>query len=150
MTSADAGSPEIAIQNPSRYVGARELATWAARVVPQVAPAASGVGLLLTDDEEMCELNGRFRNKPVTTDVLSFPGELEGADRTESGYMGDIAISVPTATAQATEHGHSVLRELKILFLHGALHCLGYDHETDDGEMLSLETELVERWIQND
>ena len=100
------------------------------------------VSVLLTTDAKIRRLNRRFRGKDQTTDVLSFPGEEEG-----EGHLGDILISVPTARRQAAEAGHGVERELKVLLLHGILHCLGYDHETDQGEMERLERRLRKRWI---
>jgi probable rRNA maturation factor len=93
------------------------------------------VNILLTGDAEMKRLNGRFRGKPSTTDVLSFPAPepLEG---------GDIAISVARARAQATSAGHNLLTEIKVLILHGMMHLAGYDHESDQGRMARREKRL--------
>jgi len=90
----------------------------------------------------MRELNGTFRGRRGTTDVLAFPG---GGARDPEGrtHLGDIAVSVPRATRQANERGHSLVRELEILVLHGYLHLLGMDHETDRGEMMRLQDRLV-------
>jgi probable rRNA maturation factor len=91
----------------------------------------------------MRRLNRELRGKDKTTDVLSFPGGV-----TPEGYhLGDIVISLPQARRQAEEAGHSLGRELRILLLHGVLHCLGHDHETDDGTMNRLERRLRRRWI---
>ncbi len=57
---------------------------------------------------------------------------------------------MPAARRQAARRGHEVERELRILLLHGLLHCLGYDHETDDGAMLRLEKRLRRRWIDGE
>ena len=90
---------------------------------------------LITGDAELRSLNLRFRGKDVTTDVLSFSsGEAEP--------IGDIAISLGRARAQAQEYGHSVENEICILMLHGVLHLLGMDHETDEGRMARRES----RW----
>ncbi len=94
------------------------------------------VGCLITDDRELRRLNRQFRGKNYATDVLSFPS----AD-TANG-LGEIAISVDRAAAQAAEHGHSITDELRILMLHGALHLAGFDHEKDSGEMARAEN----RW----
>lgn len=91
--------------------------------------------ILFTSDECLRRLNRRFRRRNRPTDVLSFPSN-DGAE-----YLGDIAISVPTAQRQAAEHGHDLLSELSILILHGVLHLLGMDHERDHGEMAR-----AERW----
>ena len=89
---------------------------------------------LITGDAEIQRLNREYRRKNYATDVLSFPG----AD----GYLGDIAISLARARAQAREFGHSTDDELRILLLHGLLHLSGMDHETDSGEMARTEERL--------
>jgi probable rRNA maturation factor len=91
---------------------------------------------LITDDGELRRLNRRFRGADYATDVLSFPS---GARR---GPLGDIAISAGRAAAQAREFGHSRIDEIRILMLHGLLHLLGMDHESDRGEMARAEA----RW----
>lgn len=95
------------------------------------------VTLLLADDARIRALNRSFRGKNKTTDVLSFPAAENG-----EGVVGDLAISVPVAAAQAAAHGHTLAEELKILALHGLLHLAGYDHEADTGEMRAREAEL--------
>jgi len=86
---------------------------------------------LVTGDADLRRLNGQFRGKDYPTDVLSFPGE--------DGHLGDLAISVVRARAQAREFGHSTEDELRILMLHGVLHLLGMDHEADSGRMARAE-----------
>jgi probable rRNA maturation factor len=88
----------------------------------------------ITNDAELQSLNRAFRKKNYATDVLSFPN----GDR----YLGDIAISVQRARAQAREQRHPVEDEIRILMLHGVLHLKGMDHDGDSGEM--ARTEL--RW----
>jgi probable rRNA maturation factor len=82
---------------------------------------------LVTTDAELKRLNQQFRNKDYPTDVLSFPGTLE------------LAISYQRARAQAKEFGHGLEDEIRILMLHGVLHLLGMDHETDEGAMARRE-----------
>src|SRR6266516_811842 len=89
---------------------------------------------LVTDDDELRELNRAFRGKNHATDVLSFP-----SGDAASGTLGDVAISVQRAKEQAQEHGHSTGDELKILLLHGVLHLMGMDHEKDGGKMARTE-----------
>ena len=110
----------------------------------KLAPKASAVGVRFVDDQEMAEVNERFRKRRKTTDVLSFPGEVPALE----GYVGDIVISVPTARRQAEERGHSVEHEIYLLMLHGVLHCLGWDHENDDGEMNGLEERMRGEWLK--
>jgi rRNA maturation RNase YbeY len=99
----------------------------------------------LASDREMRRVNRAFRSKDEPTDVLSFPGE-PGAPAEE--HLGDVLISVPAARRQAAAAGHPVARELEILALHGLLHCMGYDHETDGGTMDRLERRLRRVWLQ--
>ncbi len=106
----------------------------------ELAPVPATFTLRLVDDEEMRELNRRYRQLDRATDVLSFPGE----ETPEGRHLGDVVISVETAGAGG---GRSLERELKVLTLHGVLHCLGYDHETDDGEMVAMETRLRARFL---
>ena len=88
----------------------------------------------------MRRLNRDFRGKDRTTDVLSFPdGEQE--------RLGDIAICAPAARRQARRRGHAASRETRLLLLHGFLHLLGYDHETDDGQMDLLERGLRQELV---
>lgn len=91
---------------------------------------------LLTNDREMQRLNKDFLGHDYPTDVLSFPA----VDATNG--LGEIAISVERASAQAEEFGHAPIDELRILMLHGFLHLTGMDHERDRGEMESAE----EQW----
>ena len=138
---------EIILQNPNRYpeVRARRLRSWLSGLLATVAPDAEGLGVRFCGDREMRRVNRELRHKDSTTDVLSFPGE--------DGYLGDILIAVPVARRQAAgarPRGHGVERELKILLLHGVLHCLGYDHETDQGEMERLERRLRRTWLRKE
>jgi probable rRNA maturation factor len=140
----DGTDREIVLQNPNRYpeAQARRLRPWLERLVGALAPRAESLGVRFSGDREMRRANRAWRGKDTTTDVLSFPGE--------EGHLGDILISVPMARRQAAPAGHPVERELKILLLHGILHCLGYDHETDQGEMERLERRLRRRWLRHD
>lgn len=95
-------------------------------------------------DSRMKELNGFFRSKDSTTDVLSFPNEPDEFDP-ETNNLGDIVISLEQAQKQATENGLSLDLEVRQLILHGVLHLCGFDHETDNGEMNARELELREK-----
>ena len=110
-------------------------------------------------DRVLRRFNREFRGQDRPTDVLSFPGDAgaagagaPGAPRPpglpeDAGHLGDIVISVPAARRQAAAAGHDTEREIRILLLHGVLHCLGHDHEVDGGEMERLERRLRRRWI---
>ena len=94
------------------------------------------LSLVFAGDGMLKRLNGRYRGKDRPTDVLSFPGPggLEG--------LGDVLISLPAAERNARRLGRTLAQELDVLALHGFLHLLGYDHETDDGAMDRLERRL--------
>ena len=83
------------------------------------------VNVIIVNDEQMQDLNRTFAKKDKTTDVLTFPSAVESE-------LGDIFISIDQARKQATELGHSLEREIAFLGVHGALHCIGLTHETDD------------------
>jgi rRNA maturation RNase YbeY len=122
------------------------LQSWLERVVRDLAPDSCSLAVRLTGTAEVQALNERYRHLDKPTDVLSFPGE----ESPEGRHLGDIIIAVPIAQRQALEAGHDLLRELRVLALHGILHCLGYDHETDDGQMDRVESDLRQRWVDLD
>ena len=90
----------------------------------------------ITNDAELRSLNAQFRGRNYATDVLSFPSPAVGAD---GRSLGDIAISIQRARAQAREWRHSMEDEIRVLMLHGVLHLLGMDHESDSGRMKQTE-----------
>jgi len=93
------------------------------------------VSILLTGDLDIRRLNHEFRNIDQPTDVLSFPQDAE-EDPSFPGekFLGDIAVSLDTAKAQANEHGLEFQEEIILLLIHGILHLLGYDHEISEQE----------------
>lgn len=105
-----------------------------ARRAGKLAGIRGEVGILVTGNRQLRDLNRRFRRKDQATDVLSFPHP--------DGAGGDIAVSADMARQNAARYGHEPLEELKILVLHGMLHLAGYDHETDKGKMASRELAL--------
>ena len=102
------------------------------------------VSVTLTDDAHIHALNRAYRNVDRPTDVLSFAlteseePKIIGADG--GAVLGDLVISLERAAAQAEEYGHSPLRELSFLTVHGMLHLLGYDHMEEE-ERLEMEEE---------
>ena len=105
----------------------------------------------LVSDAEIARMNQTFRKKKGPTDVLSFPtssrrrpARLRRGSKTvkDGEYLGDIAISPATARRYAKKNGRKLSSELQVLILHGLLHLLGYDHETDGGEMDRIERKL--------
>ena len=113
----------------------REIAAFTRKVLLAAAEEMRQVSIALVDDATMRNLNRKFRGKNKTTDVLTFPGE-DGCE---------IVISVDQARRQARQEKHSTATELRYLLVHGILHGLGYDHETDSGEMNELEVDVREK-----
>ncbi len=120
---------------------------------------ACDIYVMLTDDAGIRELNSEHRDIDRATDVLSFPmleltpgepievGPLELDPETGRLMLGDMAISVERAQAQAKEYGHSLLREMCFLAVHSVLHLLGYDHEKspeDEAIHFALQEEILE------
>jgi probable rRNA maturation factor len=119
--------------------GDREAAPLVARLVwacRRLGVERASVGLMVVGPEEMAEINGDHRGRPEPTDVLAFPVDgPEALGWPPDGpppELGDVVIC-PEAAREP----------LETLAVHGLLHLLGYDHETDDGEMLALQDRLV-------
>jgi len=111
-----------------------EIASFARRVLLQVESEADELSIAFVDDAAMRELNRKFRRKNKTTDVLTFTGD--------GPLLGEIVISVDQARRQAADEKHALATEIRYLILHGILHAMGYDHETDNGEMNALELKV--------
>ena len=104
----------------------------------------------LTNNEIIKEINAKYRNIDIETDVLSFPmfEKDEIIDMVENGYqfeepLGDLIISIPRVKEQAIEYGHSFDRELAYMVVHGFYHCMGYDHIIDDDKVVMRAKEDV-------
>ena len=107
------------------------------------------LSILLTSDEEIQALNSQYRNRDKPTDVLSF-SQLEGEELPlEEKLLGDVVISVETASRQAEAAGYGLMVEIFKLTIHGVLHLVGYDHENVTAEeaekMLNLERSFFEK-----
>jgi probable rRNA maturation factor len=103
------------------------------------------VELIITDDETIQALNAEHRGKDAATDVLSFPMEAPFTEQSIFGMpLGSIIIAESFVRENAALLQHSTQDELSLLFIHGMLHLMGFDHENDDGEMRAREKELIE------
>src|SRR5215813_7267856 len=140
------------------------LEAFLARVREQLRLNGAEVTIALVSDPAIARMNETYRHKKGPTDVLSFPsdalprrarsGSREGTASAvpnsaqrgilvpEGHSLGDIAISPATARRNAKKFGRTLPIELQILILHGVLHLLGYDHETDNGQMTRVENRL--------
>ena len=148
---------------PSSYFGDRDTRInsdtweswfncWLDVLQPDIPKAASyEIGLRLTDDLEIQKLNYQYRHLDRATDVLAFASlETEIPQSTQiltqiPLYLGDIVISVPTASRQARKQGHTLQAELAWLASHGLLHLLGWDHPDEESliEMLNQQVILL-------
>ncbi len=152
-------------------VARRPLEAFLRRVQREMDLRDSEVTVCFVEDAEIAWMNKTFRKKKGPTDVLSFPvvkqsrilkagrkriytENTEGAEksrrkrelRTAEAYLGDIAIAPETARRCSKKNGGSLNNELRVLILHGVLHLLGYDHETDHGEMNRIEHKMRRRF----
>jgi probable rRNA maturation factor len=137
-------------------VARRPLELFLARVRRELGIGEADVTICFVSDAEIARMNKAFRKKKGPTDVLSFPAgdrdapallprrRMQGIPRRSKReeFLGDVAISPATARRNAKKFGRTLPSELKILILHGVLHLLGYDHETDRGEMDRVEARL--------
>lgn len=112
----------------------------------------SELSVTFVNNDRIQEINREYREKDAPTDVISFAmeelgeGEIELIGTDMPRVLGDIIISTERANEQAEEYGHSFMRELGFLAVHGFLHLLGYDHMTkeDEEEMFSLQKEILD------
>jgi probable rRNA maturation factor len=147
------------IQNQQRRVRVpiAELNRFFAKVCKRLRIPAEAIAVVLVTDSKMKAWNRAFRGKNRPTDVLSFPGDDSPEQRKASAkgrgksraarrpadfYLGDIAIAPAVARSNARRFGRSFTIEMRILILHGILHLMGYDHETDQGQMDRREARL--------
>ncbi len=119
------------------------LAVAAAAAAAGIAPP-SGLCVMLTDDEEIRRLNGRFRGQDKPTNVLSFAARTPPSG---DGHLGDIAIAFESAAREAREQAKPFDHHLAHLAVHGFLHLLGYDHrfEAEAEGMEGFERDILAR-----
>ncbi len=103
------------------------------------------VTVRLVDEEEMGELNYRYRHKSGPTNVLSFP--IEDPPGISSGILGDIVICAPVVRREAKEQEKTVLSHWAHMVIHGIMHLQGYDHK-DEQEALAMETQETRIMMQ--
>ncbi len=136
-------------------VARRPLEVFLARVQRELGLGKADVTVCLVSDAEIARMNQTFRKKKGPTDVLSFtaaerarpvrlPRRSGSRQRNVAGleFLGDVAIAPATARRNAKKLSRALRDELRILMLHGVLHLLGYDHETDRGKMDRVEARL--------
>ncbi len=104
----------------------------------------SDLSIVITDNEQLQQLNYQFRGIAAPTDVLSFPADHTDPD-SGTTYHGDVLIAYPTAADQAEKWGHPISVELQLLIIHGILHLLGHDHAdpNEKDRMWAAQTEVL-------
>jgi probable rRNA maturation factor len=144
-------------------VAAKELNRFVVRARRALGLPSESISICLVSNSEMMQWNRAYRGKKGPTDVLSFPADENGGPRVSkkfrslwgadlfsmaphsnggSRYLGDIAIAPAVAKRNALRLGRTFRDEMRILILHGMLHLMGYDHETDTGQMDRRERRL--------
>ena len=147
------GSVAIENRQSSVRVDLAQLEKYLRKIVREIGLRHPAASVRLITDREMARLNGKYRGKNRTTDVLSFPSEerakpkalRKAAAELRGEFLGDIAISPKVARKNAMRFGRPMVEEIRVLLLHGILHLMGYDHENDRGEMGREEAKLRRR-----
>src|SRR5262249_54744102 len=130
---------EVVNRQRRLQIDTRTWSTFATKALAAIGKRESAATIAFVSDKKIRQLNRQFRGIDKATDVLSFPSD------SGDGQLGDIAISIETASRQAKENALTLKGEIAQLMLHGLLHLSGYDHETDNGEMNRLELRLRKR-----
>lgn len=148
------------IVNRQRRIPVRlsELERFAVRARRALRLPEDSLTICLVTDAQITRWNGAYRSKSEPTDVLSFPADENGGRRRQQNpktqrdtgttmarstpYLGDIAIAPAVALRNSRRRGQDLDAELRILILHGMLHLMGYDHESDNGQMVRRERRL--------
>ena len=113
-------------------------------ILEQIANSLTNkeIELIITDNKTIAQINAEYRNIDKATDVLSFPYDAD----MPMAPLGSIVISYDFVKEKAAEFGHSQDDEFTLLFIHGLLHILGYDHEVGSGEMRQKEEEIIKNF----
>ncbi|MFW6075804.1 MAG: rRNA maturation RNase YbeY [Chloroflexota bacterium] len=124
-------------ESPADLARIEQMLSWAAKR----EGIAGELGIWLCTDDEIADLHLRYMDIDGATDVITFPEDAPDA----GGYLGDIAVSVDTATAQSEDAGHGAAREVAYLCLHGMLHIAGYDDLDNEARarMLARQEDLL-------
>ena len=128
---------EVVNRQRKEKIPDRDWSTLANEIIERIGRENSTATIAFVSDNRIRELNRTYRGVDRATDVLSFPTGDEDVEQ-----LGDIAISVETAKAQARQNRLTFEQEIAQLIIHGLLHLCGYDHETDNGQMNRLELKL--------
>ena len=126
-----------------------QISQTATKLLELVNHRQSELSILFVSDSRMAELNSAYRHKNTATNVLSFPMDEDSGTPGGQVLLGDIVISVDTATRESIKKNIPLENYLTILLVHGLVHLLGYDHEQSEQEamqMASYEKKLLEKF----
>jgi probable rRNA maturation factor len=118
-------------KGPHKGVVRAEILRRAREMLAHLQMQKQEVSIVLTDDDQIQQLNKIYRKKNRPTDVLAFAMREGDFSHLAGELLGDVVVSVPTAQRQAIQHGRDLMGEITMLLAHGLLHLLGWDHETD-------------------
>jgi probable rRNA maturation factor len=124
-------------------INRKAVALFCAEVLRSLKLPYPALSVVFVRSREMCLINRQYRGKDYATDVLSF--SYDGVRIEDTPFIGEILISPEVAARQAVRYGMVPENEIRKLLVHGILHLLGYDHETDKGQMNRIQAKLVRR-----
>ncbi len=124
-----------------KYIEKTKLKKFTRQILAELNYKNYDVSIFFSTPDTIKNLNNQYRKKNYVTDVLSF-SQMEGIEKINTTFLGDIVICVEKAIEQSNELNHTLDSEINFLILHGVLHLVGYDHEVDDGEMERLEKKI--------
>jgi probable rRNA maturation factor len=124
-------------------INRKAVALFCAEVLRSLRLPHRALSVVFVRSREMCLINRQYRGKDYATDVLSFPYDGERIE--DMPFIGEILIAPEVAAHHAVRYRIAPEKEIRKLLVHGILHLLGYDHETDKGQMNRIQAKLVRR-----
>jgi probable rRNA maturation factor len=121
----------LVVETRAVSLSERTVSLRAKRMLSALQMEKAELSIVLTGDKQIHKLNKLYRSKDRPTDVLAFAMQEGEFGTVSAGLLGDVIVSVPTATRQARERNVAPLDEVTMLIAHGILHLLGWDHDTD-------------------
>jgi probable rRNA maturation factor len=121
----------LVVESRAVALSERTVSLRAKRMLSALQMEKAELSIVLTGDKQIHKLNKLYRGKDRPTDVLAFAMQEGEFGTVSAGLLGDVIVSIPTATRQARERNVEPLAEVTMLIAHGILHLLGWDHDTD-------------------
>ena len=132
---------EILLRNAQRKykIDTEKLTRHVAMMLIELNHPNSEISIMLVNDVRIRKLNKDYRNQNRATDVLAFPQGINAKNDNGGPLLGDVVVSIETSRRQAKDHNLLDEEELVLLFIHGTLHLLGYDHERSVKEKIEMQ-----------